>query len=69
MVLNYGGEEQHYGDKQFHHVLAALPPEIVCKLQPTILQSGDYSRLKEAVVTLQEKSKTLPLLQADYPFI
>lgn len=33
--------------QQFHHVLAALPPEIVCKLLPTILQSGDYVKLTE----------------------
>lgn len=33
--------------QQFHHMLAALPPEIVCKLLPTILQSGDYVKLTE----------------------
>lgn len=35
--------------------MAALLPEIVCKLQSTILQSGNCSKLNEAVVTLHEK--------------
>ena len=42
---------------KFYHVLAALPAEIVAKIPPSVLDSYDYVKLKEAVISAYEKTK------------
>lgn len=43
--------------QKFYHTLAALPLDIIVKIQTTILHSKDYDILKEAVINSYEKSK------------
>ena len=43
--------------KKFSHALAALPTDILGRMQSSILVSFDYERLKEAVMHTLEKSK------------
>ena len=43
---------------RFYHVLAALPPTTVSKLNTAALSSNDYETLKTAVCALYEKSKS-----------
>lgn len=42
---------------KYFHVIAALPPNIVCKISTATLDSQLYSKLKEEVIQLLERSK------------
>lgn len=42
---------------KFYNTLAALPPEVVSKLSPEILDSAQYDKLKTAVIDFYERSK------------
>lgn len=42
---------------KFYSVIAALPAEVVCKLPSTIINDKDYDRLKEAIVSMYERTK------------
>ena len=42
---------------KFYHVLAALPAEIVGKIPQSVLDSYDYVKLKEAVISAYERTK------------
>ena len=41
---------------KFYQVFVTLPPELVSKLQPNILQAEHYEKLKEAVIRQHKKS-------------
>lgn len=42
---------------RFHHVLAALPPDVVCKLPVSCIQTPNFENLKTEVIGLFERSK------------
>lgn len=46
-----------YAIHKFYYILVSLSPNIVEKIQPDILQSRDYEKLNEAVISSHEISK------------
>lgn len=42
---------------KFYHAISAMPGEVVARLTPQVLNSKDYDVLKEAVLSLYEKTK------------
>ena len=44
-------------ETKYFHVIAALPPDLIAKLPHTLLENKAFKELKEAVISLHEKTK------------
>ena len=42
---------------KFHHLIAALPASIVSKIAPDLFSKQNYTELKNAVISINEKTK------------
>ena len=42
---------------KFYHILSHLPPEVISKLSPTVIESKDYDILKTTITNSYEKTK------------
>ena len=45
------------GETKYFHVLASLPPTLVARLSPQILETHDYDEIKAGVIAMHERTK------------
>ena len=57
MEANFKLKRITIGETKFFHVVASLPPALIARLPPQILETQDYSEIRTAVIAMHERTK------------